>query len=110
MKLTTQQIIDLARKHVNNQAEMRSSAVSCLDDAIGQQLVGNDDNARSWALSALKYSVGIMHPDYKLAKDGWTEARPPRSPLTAQQMADDYFAANAACNRVYISGAGFSRN
>lgn len=65
MKLTTQQVIDLARKHVNNMAVMQSSAASCLDDAITQDLKGNEHNARMWAQSSLKYSVGIFHPDYK---------------------------------------------
>lgn len=69
MKLTTQQVLDLARKHVNNMAVMQSSAASCLDDAIAQDLKGNDENARMWAQASLRYSVGVFHPDYKATQE-----------------------------------------
>lgn len=69
MKLTTQQVIDLARKHADNGAAMQSSAQLCLADAIEQQLAGSDVNARTWAQMSLKYSVGIFHPDFKASKE-----------------------------------------
>lgn len=64
--MTTLEIIELAKKHANNGAEMSTSARLCLKDAI--ELAERDDKyARMRAITSLSYSVGISHPDYQKA-------------------------------------------
>jgi hypothetical protein len=59
--------IRLARKHLG-QGTMESSARLCLADAIKLYDNADYDTAHKRALKSLAYSVGIFHPDYKLAK------------------------------------------
>lgn len=64
------QVIELARKHVGNGAPMQGSAELCLQDAESRLERGRYPEARNLALKALRYSVGIFHPDYKKAIEG----------------------------------------
>lgn len=57
------QILELARKHINN-----SSSVFCMKDADKAVERGDFKAARMWALNSMEYSVGVFHPDYKIAK------------------------------------------
>jgi len=66
--MNTKEILDLARKHVNNGAAMASSALLCLRDAEGFAHAGLEPIARNRAVDSLKYSVGIFHPDFAKAK------------------------------------------
>lgn len=59
------EVIQLARKHVNDGAEMQSSAQLCLSDAEALQSEGKCVEARNRAVKSLQYSVGVFHPDYK---------------------------------------------
>lgn len=59
------EVIQLARKHVNNGASMQSSAELCLRDAEALQAQGKCVEARNRAVKSLQYSVGVFHPDYR---------------------------------------------
>lgn len=66
------EVIELARKHVNNDSATQSSAtqssaLSCLREAEALQAQGKCVHARNRAVKSLQYSVGILHPDYKAA-------------------------------------------
>lgn len=63
--MNSHEVIQLARKHVNNGAALQSSAVVCLQDAEALQAQGKCVEARNRAVKALQYSVGVFHPDYK---------------------------------------------
>ena len=65
--MNTNQIIELAKKHVDNGAAMQSSAKLCLDDALHSMRDGYIEDAQISAVKSLKYSVGIFHPDYEAA-------------------------------------------
>jgi hypothetical protein len=62
--MTANQVIVLARRHVNNGAEMESSARLCLADAIRLFDDGDHEAARARALRSLSFSVGIFHADF----------------------------------------------
>lgn len=62
--MTTAQILATARKHLGNGAAMESSARLCMASAVEMLDAGNDEAARTWAMRSLRYSVGIMHPEY----------------------------------------------
>lgn len=67
--MNTNEVIILARKHVNGAAgEMKSSALVCLQDAIMCQYQGDLATAKERALKSLAYSVGVFHPDYRRAR------------------------------------------
>lgn len=66
--MTTNDLIRLARKHVDNAAPMHSSAVLCLSDALRLYEAGDYVHARKRALRSLAYSVGILHSDYQRAE------------------------------------------
>ena len=63
--MNTFEVIELARKHVNNGAVMQSSAQACLESAERLQAQGKCVEARNRAVRSLQYSVGVFHPDYK---------------------------------------------
>lgn len=67
--MTLQEILQLAKKHIN-EGTMVSSAQLCLADARELQKNGQFSEARQKALKALRYLVGILHPDYALALGG----------------------------------------
>ena len=67
MKLNTQMILELARKHLGNGAAMDSSARLCFADAQAQYDAGDLKAARICAMRSLKYSVGILHADFDKA-------------------------------------------
>jgi hypothetical protein len=60
---STDKVLALARKHLGK-GDMESSARVCLADAVHLRERGLLDYARSRALTSLKYSVGVFHPDY----------------------------------------------
>jgi hypothetical protein len=62
-KMEAQEIIDLAQKHVGENA----SAAICLSDAIACMERGEHEYAKKRAIRSLDYSVGIFHPDYERA-------------------------------------------
>ena len=64
--MTTPEIIALARKHIGA-GTMESSARLCLADAIASYDHGAYGIARDWAVKSLRYSIGILAPDYKRA-------------------------------------------
>lgn len=66
--MTTEDIIILARKHLGT-GEMDSSARLNFSDAITWQNEGAMGAARISALRSLKYSIGILHADYKKATE-----------------------------------------
>lgn len=81
MPISAKQIVELARKHANNGADMQSSAQLCLKDAE-TFLASTDRNQRceirennlkiaaERALRSLHYSVGCFHEDYQRALFG----------------------------------------
>jgi hypothetical protein len=66
MPMEAKQIIELARRHVNK-GTMSSSAKIALIDAIELEEEGRSIDAANRALSSLRYSVGVFHPDYQAA-------------------------------------------
>lgn len=60
--MNTNQIITLARKHLDG-----DSARLCLSDAIELFDKGEYAAARERALKSLSFSVGVFHTDYKRA-------------------------------------------
>jgi hypothetical protein len=64
--MTTDKVMVLARKHIGK-GMMESSARLCLSDANHLFDRGLLDYAKKRALESLKYSVGILHQDYKKA-------------------------------------------
>jgi len=56
--------INLASRHIQNDAAMQSSAVLCLKDAVKLANSGDYKSAKIRALKSLRYSVGVFHPDY----------------------------------------------
>lgn len=64
------QIIETAREYVP-QAQMRSSAQLCVDDAQSLADAGFAVLAFDRALKSLAYSIGVCHPIYR----GFAEAR-----------------------------------
>lgn len=68
MALEVTDVIDLAAERVM-EGHMASSASLCLDDAIQNMLAGNLEGARKRAIDSLKYSVGILHTDYRRATE-----------------------------------------
>lgn len=73
MPYDAKETIRLARKHLG-QGTMESSARLCLADAIVLYDHACYDDAHERALKSLKYSVGILHPDYQLAMGGQDNA------------------------------------
>ena len=75
-------IMDIAKSHLDNGAEMASSATLCYTDAcnimfdVWGKYTKKDalKNATSWALKSLAYSVGKFHPDYRYAESLEKEA------------------------------------
>lgn len=55
--------IEMAARHKYH-GEMVDSALLCFKDANNLYLRGEFASARTRALKALAYSVGILHPDY----------------------------------------------
>jgi hypothetical protein len=49
---------------------MKSSALSCAKDAAAFFDRGMFGYAHAWACESLRYSVGILHPDFARAKKG----------------------------------------
>jgi hypothetical protein len=64
--MQTAKVMALARKHIGK-GTMESSARLCLSDANHLFDRGLIDYAKKRALDSLKYSVGILHQDYKKA-------------------------------------------
>lgn len=64
---SAKEVMRLARKHVSLGGAI---ARLCLTDAVAHEYEGNFDNARKRALDSLRYSVGILHADYKRAAKG----------------------------------------
>lgn len=65
--MNTQEIIDLANKHVAKTHIYEASARRYLSGAIALAAMGCDEKARAKALHSLGYSVGTSHPDYQRA-------------------------------------------
>lgn len=61
MMKTTEEVLELAKQHLDNGADMASSALSCFNDAQAFLAAGKPDLARRWAVRSLAYSVGIFH-------------------------------------------------
>lgn len=59
-----EELLALARKHVGFCEQTEDSARQCLADAITARDHGFLESSRHWALRSLRYSVGILHPDY----------------------------------------------
>lgn len=57
-------LINLARKHASNGSEMQSSAMLCLQDALCLFAQNKFAEARNRSLASLRYSIGVLHPDY----------------------------------------------
>jgi hypothetical protein len=57
------QLIQLAAEHADS-ASMASSAHLCLDDARSLMARGDYQNAKRRATDSLRYSLGILHPDF----------------------------------------------
>jgi hypothetical protein len=64
--MTTDQIIALARQHLDG-AIQESSARFCLADAIALRDDGDLEAAARRAVRSLAYSVGVLHADYQRA-------------------------------------------
>lgn len=64
--MNTNQVITLARKHLGK-GTMEGSARVCLADALKAHDEGDLTTAKDRALKSLRYSIGILHADYKRA-------------------------------------------
>lgn len=66
--MTLDAVLALARKHLGA-GTMESSARLALADALALRDTDTPryDDARHRALTSLKYSIGILHPDYQRA-------------------------------------------
>ena len=62
------EVIQLAKKHVNNGAVMQTSAQMRLAQAESCQKLGMCVEARNHAVKSLQYSVGVFHSDYQVTK------------------------------------------
>lgn len=64
------EVMELAADNVEK-AQMLSSAMLCLDDAIRISTApgGNLVEAKARALKSLAYSIGVLHPDYIRASE-----------------------------------------
>jgi hypothetical protein len=62
--MNANQVLILARKHVNNGAALESSARLCLADAVKLFDEGDHMGAKLQALRSLKFSVGMFHEDF----------------------------------------------
>jgi hypothetical protein len=61
----------LAQIHAETTTKpMKSSAASCAKDAAEFFNQGRFGFAHEWALESLRYSVGILHPDFTKATQG----------------------------------------
>lgn len=65
--MNSYEVIELAKKHIDN-AINKESAILCLNDATELQSKGECTSARNRAVKSLQYSVGIFHKDYQLTK------------------------------------------
>jgi hypothetical protein len=72
--MLTSDLLSLARSYSNNGATMASSALSCIADAERLLAAGKEDLARGWCVRSLKYSIGILHPDFVRAKAAVNDA------------------------------------
>jgi hypothetical protein len=63
--LNAQEIVKLAQRHVTN-----DSSKLAYEDAAQLLSMRLHASARVAALRSLKHSIGIFHPDYKLANMG----------------------------------------
>jgi hypothetical protein len=68
--MNTTQVVELAAKHLLTPCAMQSSAELCYSDAVRMLANGELIAARRWALKSLDYSIGILHPDHRLAVGG----------------------------------------
>ena len=73
-------LINLARKHASNGSEMQSSAMLCLKDALSLFAQNKFTEARNRSLTSLRYSIGVLHPDYIAATQTSTIAKTNRLP------------------------------
>jgi hypothetical protein len=62
--MTTQQIVDLARKHDSN-----SNSGFCFNEVMRAFYQNKPEQVALWAAQSLKHSVGIFHPAYKAVKE-----------------------------------------
>lgn len=77
------QILRLARKNVDNDMPMQSSARFALSEAIAAEYRGDINAAKQWGLKSLAYSVGIFHADYKKAEKYMGDINPIKNPRAA---------------------------
>lgn len=66
--MTAEKAIAIAAYHFSSRSAtivMASSARLCLEDARELLQQGREDEAKRRALDSLRYSVGILHPDYQ---------------------------------------------
>jgi len=61
--LDIDQLMTLVFKH----SHANDSAQLCARDAVELILRGKDEDARDRAVDSLRHSVGVFHPDYKVA-------------------------------------------
>lgn len=66
--MSVEQTMAVARKYLGT-GVMDSSARLCMADAVRLYDEGQLDEARARALASLRYSIGILHPDYRKAQD-----------------------------------------
>lgn len=64
--MSIEQTMAMARKYLGT-GTMDSSARLCMADAVRLYDEGQLDEARARALASLRYSIGILHPDYRKA-------------------------------------------
>ncbi len=62
-RIDSDKVFRIARKHLSN----NSSARACMSDAMAALNREEIDLAVRWSLRSLAHSVGILHPDYKIA-------------------------------------------
>lgn len=70
MRMTTEEIVELAKKHVDRLFDSGAdcqSALTCLHDAFYALRHGNPALAKLKAVKSLAHSVGIFHEDYQRA-------------------------------------------
>lgn len=78
--LKAENLIALAEHHARVTVGWKSSAELCINDASSLLLAGRYEDAGTAALRSLKYSIGILHTDYRLASEAKTFDQVPTYP------------------------------
>jgi len=78
--LKAENLIALAEHHARATVGWKSSAELCINDASELLLAGRYEDASGAALRSLRYSIGILHADFRQASEAKTFDQVPTYP------------------------------